>query len=72
MPSKSTPFNFAKAFQELESITQWFESEEASDLEKGLKQFERGLELAARLKEQLTRVEGRVEEIKKTFHLETE
>lgn len=72
MPTKTSQFNFSKAFQELESVTQWFESEEASDLEKGLKQFERGLELAARLKEQLTRIEGRVEEIKKTFHLETE
>ena len=37
------------------------------DLDKGLKQFERGLELASLLKEKLSEVENKVVEIKKKF-----
>ena len=58
--------NFSKAFEELESITEWFERGEA-DLEEGLKKFERGLELAKACKERLAEVENRVTEIKKKF-----
>lgn len=66
MPAKKK-VNFAKSFEELEEITQWFESEEALDLEKGLKKFERGLELAGALKKSLSEVENKVNEIKKKF-----
>jgi len=66
MPPKKKN-NFAKSFEELEAITQWFESEEALDLEKGLTQFERGLALARELKETLSEVENKVNEIKKKF-----
>ena len=59
--------NFAKAFEELEEITQWFDSEENLDLDKGLKQFERGLELAGELKEKLSEVENKVQDIKEKF-----
>lgn len=58
--------NFAKAFQELESITEWFERDEA-DLDEGLKKFERGLELAAACKEKLAEVENKVREIKAKY-----
>ena len=58
MPKKE--FHFAKAFEELESIMQWFEKEEV-DLDEGLKKFERGLELAKVCKETLADVENRVE-----------
>ncbi len=64
---KKTTLNFSKAFQELEEITEWFDSEENLDLDKGLKQFERGLELASELKKKLGEVENKVEEIKKKF-----
>lgn len=61
--------NFTKAFEELEEITEWFESEEV-DLDEGLKKFERGLELASACKEKLTEVENKVTEIKKKFDVE--
>jgi len=66
MSSKAKQLNFAKAFEELESITEWFERGEA-DLEEGLKKFERGLELAKMCKEKLAEVENKVVEIKKKF-----
>lgn len=59
-------FNFGKAFAELETITAWFEREGA-DLDEGLKKFERGLELAKKLKSRLAEVEHKVVEIKKKF-----
>jgi exodeoxyribonuclease VII small subunit len=67
MPTKKKAMNFSKAFAELEEITEWFDSEENLDLDKGLKQFERGLELASELKKKLGEVESKVEEIKKKF-----
>lgn len=57
-------FNFGKAFGELEDITAWFERE-GVDLDEGLKKFERGLELAKKLKSRLAEVEHKVVEIKK-------
>ncbi len=57
------PLHFAKAFEELEAITEWFERGDA-DLEEGLKKFERGLELASACREKLTEVETKVKEIR--------
>ena len=67
MTKKHTTIDFAQSFAELEKITEWFDSEEHLDLDKGLKQFERGLELASLLKEKLSEVENKVTEIKKKF-----
>lgn len=67
MTKKQTSVDFAKSFEELEKITQWFDSEEHLDLDKGLKQFERGLELASLLKQKLSEVENKVVEIKQKF-----
>ncbi|MCX6715333.1 MAG: exodeoxyribonuclease VII small subunit [Candidatus Uhrbacteria bacterium] len=67
---KPITVDFAKSFEELEKITQWFDSEEHLDLDKGLKQFERGLELASLLKQKLSEVENKVTEIKKKFESE--
>ena len=66
MPAKKK--SFTKQFEELEAITEWFESEDALDLEKGLKEFEEGLKLAQELKEQLSEVENKVEKIKEKFN----
>lgn len=63
---KETDFNFTKDLQELEAITSWFESEEV-DLDQALTKFERGMTLAAGLKEHLNGVENRVEKIKQKF-----
>ena len=64
--SPKKELNFAKAFEELEEITAWFERDGA-DLDEGLKKFERGLELAKVCKEKLSEVENKVEAIKKRF-----
>ncbi|TAL20482.1 exodeoxyribonuclease VII small subunit [Patescibacteria group bacterium] len=67
MPSKSKDkFNFGEAFNELEKIANWFEKQEI-DLEEGLVKFERGLELAAKLKARLKEAENKVEQIKVKF-----
>ena len=66
MVAKGKKVDFAKAFEELEAITRWFEQEDA-DLDEGLKKFERGLELAAACKERLAEVETKVKDIKKKF-----
>ena len=44
--------SFADQFSELEEITEWFETADV-DLDEGLKKFERGLELAKVLKQQV-------------------
>ncbi len=58
--------SFAKAFEELEEITRWFESSEM-DLDEGLKKFERGLELSKLCRDKLDEVENKVKEIKLKF-----
>ena len=58
--------SFAKAFAELEELTQWFETEDV-DLDEGIKKFERGLELSAICKTKLAEVENKVTELKKKF-----
>ncbi|MEK7632769.1 MAG: exodeoxyribonuclease VII small subunit [Patescibacteria group bacterium] len=62
----SKKISFADAFQELESITEWFETQNV-DLDEGVKKFERGLELAKMLKEKLADVENTVVTLKKKF-----
>ena len=64
--TKTTKQDFAKAFSELEQITEWFEGDDV-DLEEGLKQFEKGMKLAKMCKERLAQVENAIEEIKETF-----
>ena len=66
MTTETKPFHFEQALRELEEITTWFESSNV-DLDQGLAKFERGMELAAQLKEHLRGVENRVEKIKQRF-----
>ncbi len=61
MPPKKSP-SFKDAFAELEKIAERFESEEV-DVEAGLKDFERGLELVGLCKKKLRELEVRVKEI---------
>ncbi len=58
--------DFGGKLNELESITDWFESD-AVDLNEALKKFERGMVLADDLKKELAEVENRVEKIKQKF-----
>ena len=62
------PKTFKDAYAELETIAEAFESEEF-DLEKGLKDFERGLELAEFCKKQLNDLEVRVKEIQVKYEV---
>ncbi len=64
--AKENKIRFEDAFRELEKIVEEFEAGEV-DLEKGLKQFERGLELAKICKTRLKEVENKVTQIKKKF-----
>ena len=65
MPKKKTD-DFGASFKELEELAAWFETEEP-DLDKGLKKFERAMELAAICKEELSKAEQKINSIKKKF-----
>jgi len=67
MSPKKKSTNFTTAFEELEQITAWFDSEESLDLDEGLKKFERGLLIADQLKKKLEEVQNTVQEIKLKF-----
>lgn len=64
MPKKSG--DFSSAFKELEELATWFETEQPS-LDKGLQKFERAMELATQCREQLSRAEQKIQEIKGRF-----
>lgn len=64
--TKKSEFNFARDYAELEKITAEFEREDI-DLDEGLKKFERGLELAAKLKSKLAETENKIKVIKAKF-----
>jgi len=61
---------FAQAFVELEKLTEWFETQGA-DLDKGLKKFERGLELAQVCKKKLAEVENKITTLKKKYDIDS-
>lgn len=58
--------SFKSAFLELEKIVTEFEGQDL-DLEEALPRFERGLELAKKLRERLKQIENKVTEIKKKY-----
>ncbi|HVM90821.1 MAG TPA: exodeoxyribonuclease VII small subunit [Verrucomicrobiae bacterium] len=63
MPKKKSDIDFSKGFAELEEIAAWFESGE-TDLEEGLKKFERAGELSKALRLRLEEAENKIKEIK--------
>lgn len=64
MPAKKkVEIDFSKGFAELEQIAAWFEQGE-SDLEQGLKKFERASELSQALRLRLEEAENKMKEIK--------
>jgi exodeoxyribonuclease VII small subunit len=63
MPKKKSDIDFSKGFEELEEIAAWFESGE-TDLEEGLKKFERANELSKALKLRLEEAENKIKEVK--------
>jgi exodeoxyribonuclease VII small subunit len=58
--------DFGAKLKELEAVTTWFESGEV-DLSAALAKFERGMQLADELKQELQKIENRVEKIKAKF-----
>ena len=64
--SSDKKFNFAKSYEELEKITDEFESGRLS-LEEGLKKFEDGLKIAGECKKYLENIENKITEIKKKY-----
>jgi len=67
MPEET--FNFTKAYQEIEEINEWFQSEEVN-LDEALKRYERGMDLIQKCRERLEKAENKFEEIKKKYSIE--
>ncbi len=68
-PKSQIKINFAKFYNDLQKIVEWFEKGEV-DLEEGVKKFEEGLKLVDELKKYLTNVENKVKKIKEKFDSE--
>lgn len=64
MTEKKSKLDVGKSFEELENITQWFENGE-TDLDEGLKKFERAMELAEGLRIRLESAENKITLIQK-------
>lgn len=66
---ESKDVDLSKGFEELEEISTWFEKGE-TDLDEGVKKFERAMLIADALKKRLSVAENTVKEIKKKYHIE--
>lgn len=63
MTKKDDQFNFKEAFETLEEINEWFQSEDM-DLDEGLKKYREGAELIKQAKSRLTEVENEFKDIR--------
>lgn len=71
MSAKTTSkINFAKSYDELQKIVEWFEKGDV-DLEEGVKKFEQGIKLVGELKKYLGNIEAKVKQIKVKFESES-
>lgn len=66
MPKSKNVSTFTQQFAELEAIIKKFESEEWN-IDEGLSEFERALELAKQLKKTIRTAENTVEELKNKY-----
>ncbi|MBI5022840.1 MAG: exodeoxyribonuclease VII small subunit [Candidatus Magasanikbacteria bacterium] len=67
MLAKTTSkINFAKSYDELQKLVEWFEKGDV-DLEEGVKKFEEGIKLVGELKKYLGNIEAKVKQIKVKF-----
>ncbi len=64
---KKTDKSFKQAFSELEQLTQELENNDALELEKGVKLFEQGMELAQICKSKLSIMENKIINIKNKY-----
>jgi len=63
MEKENKNFKFSKAFEELEKISQWFQSDNI-DIDEGLEKYKRGLELIKQCQQKLKEVENKFIELK--------
>lgn len=64
---KKSDKSFKQAFAELEQLTQELENNDALELEKGVKLFEQGMELAQICKSKLSIMENKIINIKNKY-----
>jgi exodeoxyribonuclease VII small subunit len=64
---KKTDKSFKQAFSQLEQLTQELENNDALELEKGVKLFEQGMELAQICKSKLSVMENKIINIKNQY-----
>lgn len=57
--------NLTETMKKLRSITEWFESQEEVDVEKGLEKVKEGADLIKASRERLKELENEFEEVKK-------
>lgn len=61
--------DLTKKLAELESLLEWFEQDDL-DIEQALDKYEKGNELAASIREQLTSIENKITVLEKKFDRE--
>lgn len=57
--------NLSESLKKLEAITDWFESQQEIDVEKGLEKVKEGVQLIKSSRERLKEVENEFENVKK-------
>lgn len=60
-----TPINLKESLKKLNTIVEWFESQEEIDVEAGLERVKEGAELVKACKKRLTEIENEFEEIQR-------
>ncbi len=66
MPKNTT--NITETMKKLRAITEWFESQEEVDVEKGMEKIKEGAELIRASKERLKELENEFEDVKKKLN----
>ncbi len=64
---KKNNLTIQKALEELETIVEWFDSQEALDIDKGIDHTKKGIELLTFLKQDLKEKENMFEELQTKF-----
>lgn len=62
---QKTTTNITEMMKKLRAITEWFESQEEIDVEKGIEKVKEGAELIKASKERLKELENEFEDVKK-------
>ena len=60
--------NITDTMKKLRSITEWFESQEEIDVERGMEKIKEGAELIKMSKERLKELENEFEDVKKKLN----